>query len=66
VNVLLDLAQQNIGMVIVTHQIGFARSIASRVAFMHEGRILEDGPADEVLSQPKTAEFSSFLSAALT
>lgn len=66
VNVLLDLAQQNIGMVIVTHQLGFARSIASRVAFMHEGRIHEDGPADEVLSRPKTAEFRSFLSAALT
>jgi len=66
VNVLLDLAKQNIGMVIVTHQLGFARSIASRVVFMHEGRIIEDGPADEGLSRPKTAEFSSFLSAALT
>lgn len=65
VNVLLDLAEQDIGMVIVTHQIGFARSIASRVAFVHEGRIHEDGRADEVLSAPQTAEFRAFLSAAL-
>ena len=66
VTVLSDLAEQNIGMVIVTHQLGFARSIASRVAFMHEGRIHEDGPADEVLSAPQTAELRSFLSAVLT
>jgi polar amino acid transport system ATP-binding protein len=66
VNVLLRLAEQNIGMVIVTHQLGFARSIASRLAFMHEGRIHEDGRADEVLSNPRTAEFRAFLSAALT
>jgi polar amino acid transport system ATP-binding protein len=66
VNVLQNLATENIGMVIVTHQIGFARSIASRVTFMHEGRIHEDGRADEVLNEPQTAEFRSFLSAALT
>ena len=66
VNVLLRLAEQDIGMVIVTHQLGFARSIASRLAFMHEGRIHEDGRADEVLGNPRTAEFRAFLSAVLT
>ena len=66
VNVLLRLAEQDMTMIIVTHQLGFARSIASRVVFMHEGRIHEDGRADEVLTSPRTAEFGAFLSAALT
>lgn len=66
VNVLMSLAEQEMTMIIVTHQLGFARSIASRVVFMHEGRIHEDGRADEVLTSPRTAEFGAFLSAVLT
>ena len=66
VNVLMRLAERDMTMIIVTHQLGFARSIATRVVFMHEGRIHEDGPADEVLNEPRTAEFRAFLSAALT
>jgi polar amino acid transport system ATP-binding protein len=66
VNVLVGLAEQRMTMVIVTHQLGFARSIASRLVFMHQGRIHEDGPAQQVLNNPETAEFRTFLSAALT
>ena len=53
-------------MVLVTHQLGFARSIASRVIFMHAGRIAEEGAAEEVMNAPRTAELKSFLSAVLT
>jgi polar amino acid transport system ATP-binding protein len=66
VSVLYRLAEQNMTMIIVTHQLGFARSIASRIVFMHEGRIHEDGRADEVATSPRTAEFKAFLSAVLT
>ncbi|MGN6102558.1 MAG: amino acid ABC transporter ATP-binding protein [Devosia sp.] len=66
VNVLMSLAEQQMTMIIVTHQLGFARSIASRVVFMHQGRIHEDGRADAVLTSPRTAEFGAFLSAVLT
>lgn len=66
VGVLERLAQQNMTMVIVTHQLGFARSIASRVVFMHQGEIVEDGPSEEVMNTPRTPELKSFLSAVLT
>jgi polar amino acid transport system ATP-binding protein len=66
VNVLVGLAEQRMTMVIVTHQLGFARTIANRLVFMHQGRIHEDGPAQQVLNNPETAEFRTFLSAALT
>jgi polar amino acid transport system ATP-binding protein len=66
VNVLVALAEQRMTMVIVTHQLGFARSIASRLVFMHQGRIHEDGRADEIMAEPRTAEFRQFLAAALT
>jgi polar amino acid transport system ATP-binding protein len=66
VGVLEQLARQRMTMVIVTHQLGFARSIASRLVFMHEGRIVEDGPSGTVMSTPRTPELKAFLSAVLT
>ena len=51
-------------MVIATHEISFAREVADRVAFLHEGRILEQGPPDQVLSAPQREETSSASSAA--
>jgi polar amino acid transport system ATP-binding protein len=66
VGVLERLARHaDITMVLVTHQLGFARSISTRVVFMHQGLILEDGPTETVLNAPQTAEFSGFLSAVL-
>ena len=67
VGVLERLARHgDITMVLVTHQLGFARSISTRVVFMHQGLILEDGPTETVLNAPQTAEFKGFLSAVLT
>jgi polar amino acid transport system ATP-binding protein len=66
VGVLESLAQQKMTMVIVTHQLGFARSIASRLVFMHQGSIVEDGPSAEIMNAPRTPELKSFLSAVLT
>jgi polar amino acid transport system ATP-binding protein len=67
VGVLERLARNgDITMVLVTHQLGFARSISTRVVFMHQGLILEDGPTETVLNAPQTAEFKGFLSAVLT
>ncbi len=59
-NVIRDLAAQGMTMLIATHEMGFAREIASRVAFVDGGRILEQGPADDMFrapAQPRTREF---------
>ncbi len=66
VNVIAKLASENMTMVFVTHQLGFARSIANRVIFMHEGRIHEEGATADVLGAPRTDELKAFLSAVLT
>ena len=52
-------------MMLVTHETGFARKVANRVVFMHEGRIWEEGPAAETLAKPRTPELETFLSAVL-
>ena len=52
-------------MVVVTHEMGFAREVASRMAFVHEGEIIEQGPPAEVLSRPARPETSRFLEAVL-
>ena len=48
-------------MIVVTHEIGFAREVADRVVFMDGGRVVEDGPAREVLTQPKAVRTREFL-----
>jgi len=60
--VLGELAEQGLTMVLVTHEIAFARKAADRVAFMHEGRLHEVGPAEETIGNPKTPELRKFLS----
>ena len=52
-------------MMLVTHEIGFARKVANRVVFMHEGKIWEQGPAAATLGKPGTPELETFLSAVL-
>jgi ABC-type polar amino acid transport system ATPase subunit len=52
-------------MLVVTHEMGFAREVASQMAFMHEGQIIEQGPPAEVISNPKRPETSRFLEAVL-
>lgn len=64
-NVLEDVAAAGMTMVLVTHEMGFARRIGSRVVFMHSGQIREQGSAEETLSNPQTPELQSFLKAVL-
>jgi polar amino acid transport system ATP-binding protein len=61
-NVMRDLAAEGMTMIIVTHEIGFAREVADRVVFMRDGVIVEEGPAREVIEQPKQEATRAFLS----
>jgi polar amino acid transport system ATP-binding protein len=63
--VLEEMAADGMTMMLVTHEIGFARRVANRVVFMHQGKIWEEGPAAETLGKPRTSELETFLSAVL-
>ena len=63
--VLEAMAVEGMTMILVTHEIGFAKRVASRVVFMHQGRIWEEGPAAEILGAPRTPELETFLNAVL-
>ena len=63
--VLEEMARDGMTMMLVTHEIGFARKVADRVIFMHQGKIWEQGPAAETLAKPATPELETFLSAVL-
>jgi len=60
-----EMAAEGMTMMLVTHEIGFARKVADRVVFMHQGRIWEEGPAAATLGSPQTPELETFLSAVL-
>jgi polar amino acid transport system ATP-binding protein len=60
-SVMLQLAEQNMAMMIVTHEMDFARKIASRVAFIDQGRILEQGPPERIFTEPAEARTRDFL-----
>jgi ABC-type polar amino acid transport system ATPase subunit len=59
------LAADGMTMCVVTHEMGFARDVANRVLFMDEGRILEEGPPDQVLRQPREQRTRDFLARVL-
>ena len=59
--VIRDLASQGMTMILVTHEMGFAADVASRVVFMEAGRIVESGPPEEVLARPRTERLQAFL-----
>ena len=61
--VMEELAREGMTMVVVTHEIGFARDVASRVLMMDEGRIVEDAPPDEFFDRPKHNRTQRFLEA---
>ena len=63
--VMKDLALEKRTMIVVTHEIGFAREVADRVIFMDEGVIVEQGKAEEVLLDPKHERTKAFLSKVL-
>lgn len=59
------LAEEGRTMIVVTHEMGFAREVSSRVVFLHQGRVEEDGPPAEVFNQPRSERFRQFLSGKL-
>ncbi|MFC0267633.1 amino acid ABC transporter ATP-binding protein [Kushneria aurantia] len=63
--VLEQLASEGMTLILVTHEMGFARDVGNRVVFMHQGRIHEQGDAKTLLSEPQTPELQQFISAVL-
>lgn len=59
--VMKDLAKDGMTMVVVTHEMGFAREVASCVLFMDEGKIIEEGTPSEIFDNPKSDRLKSFL-----
>ncbi|MBQ9129736.1 MAG: amino acid ABC transporter ATP-binding protein, partial [Clostridia bacterium] len=64
-DVMKDLAKSGMTMVVVTHEMGFAKEVGDRVIFMDEGYIVEEGIPSEVFSAPKSERLRSFLSKVL-
>ena len=64
-DVMKDLAKSGMTMVIVTHEMGFAREVASRVLFMDQGIIMESGSPEEIFTNPKNERTKEFLSKVL-
>lgn len=60
-----ELAREGITLVLVTHEMNFARDIGDRVIFMHNGKIWETGKSEEVFANPQTKELQGFLSSVL-
>jgi polar amino acid transport system ATP-binding protein len=58
---MIGLASENVTMVCVTHEMGFARAVANRVVFMADGEIVEEAPPEEFFSAPKHRRTQTFL-----
>jgi glutamate transport system ATP-binding protein len=65
-DVMRDLARAGMTMMVISHEIGFARSVANRVVFMDGGRLLEQATPDEFFANPKTERAKDFLSKVLS
>ena len=63
--VMKQLAQENMTMVVVTHEMGFAKEVASRVMFLDSGKVVEDATPKEIFSHPKGDRLKSFLAKVL-
>ena len=59
------LAKEGLTMIIVTHEMGFAREVANRILFIDEGKIMESGTPQEFFAHPKTERAREFLSKVL-
>ena len=64
-SVMTDLAKEGMTMVVVTHEMGFAREVGNRVVFMDEGRIVEQGTPEDIFQHPQSARLQDFLSKVL-
>jgi polar amino acid transport system ATP-binding protein len=62
-DVMRDLAASGMTMIVVTHELGFARNVANTVAFMEAGKMVEIGPASQVLGAPKSQRTAEFIRA---
>ena len=65
VDVMKELAQQGMTMVVVTHEMGFAREVGDRVLFMADGKILEEGTPDRIFDAPENPRLKDFLAKVL-
>ena len=61
-NVMIELAGENITMVVVTHEMGFARQVADRIIFVHRGQIIEEGTPEHFFTNPENERTKEFLS----
>ena len=64
-NVMKELAEDGMTMVVVTHEMGFAREVANRVMFINDGVIQEENTPQEIFSNPKSPRLQEFLSKVL-
>lgn len=64
--VMRDVAATGMTMIIVTHELNFAREVADKVVFMAEGRVVETGPPHQVLENPQQARTKAFLAAVVS
>jgi ABC-type polar amino acid transport system, ATPase component len=64
-DVMKTLARESMTMVVVTHEMGFAREVASRVIFVDGGKVVEEGTPEEIFSNPKSERLKSFLAKVL-
>jgi polar amino acid transport system ATP-binding protein len=60
-----DLARDGMTMIVVTHEMGFAREVANRMVFMHEGQLVEEGPPSQIIGSPADERTRRFLEAVL-
>ena len=63
--VMKELAEENMTMVVVTHEMGFAREVGDKVLFLEDGIIMEQGTPDEIFNHPKTERLQNFLAKVL-
>jgi len=59
---MVELAHEGMTMMVVTHEMGFARKVADRVIFMDRGEIVEDAPKEDFFGKPRTERAQQFLS----
>ena len=64
-NVMRELAQEEMTMAVVTHEMGFAREVANRVIFMESGVIVEEGTPEEIFENPKSDRLKNFIAKVL-
>ena len=64
--VMRDLAKTGMTMIVVTHELGFAREVANRIVFMDQGQVVESGTPEQVLSNPQHRRTQDFISAVLS